>query len=77
MSEPFALRLTWAQPEDLVAHFFSQSQFEGVDVDDQIATWVNAGVDLQLRRWLVQLQYLQLPQCEHWLAGLLARLKLS
>jgi len=43
MSEPFALRLTWAQPEDLVAHFFSQSQFEGVDVDDQITTWVNAG----------------------------------
>lgn len=43
MSDPFKLRLTWAQPEDLVAHFFSQANFEGVDVADQIATWVNAG----------------------------------
>lgn len=42
-SAPFRLRLTWAQPEDLVAHFFSQAKFEGVDVADQIATWVSAG----------------------------------
>lgn len=43
MSNPFKLRLTWAQPEDLVAHFFSQAKFEGVDVDDQISTWASAG----------------------------------
>lgn len=43
MSDSFKLRLTWVQPEDLVAHFFSQAKFEGVDVAEQIATWVKAG----------------------------------
>jgi len=43
MSEPYRLRLTWAQPEDLVAHFFSQARFEGVDVNTEISTWSQAG----------------------------------
>lgn len=43
MSEPYRLRLTWAQPEDLVAHFFSQAIFEGVDVSAEISTWSSAG----------------------------------
>jgi len=41
--EPYKLRLTWAQPEDLVAHFFSQASFEGLDVSTEISTWSNAG----------------------------------
>ena len=43
MSESFALRLTWSQPEDLVAHFFSQARYEGVNVDEEIKTWTDAG----------------------------------
>lgn len=45
MSEPFKLRVTWAQPEDLVAHFFSQASFEGIDVSSQVSKWQAAGGD--------------------------------
>ena len=45
MSEPFKLRVTWAQPEDLVAHFFSQASFEGIDVSAQVSKWQEAGGD--------------------------------
>lgn len=37
------LRLTWVQPEDLVAHELVQAQAEGVDVADVAATWTAAG----------------------------------
>lgn len=43
MSDGFKLRITWAQPEDLVAHFFAQAQYEGLDVSSEIQTWVAAG----------------------------------
>lgn len=43
MGSPFKLRVTWAQPEDLVAHFFSQASYEGVDVSSEIASWEAAG----------------------------------
>lgn len=37
------MRLTWAQPEDLVAHFFAQAKYEGLDVSDEIQSWEDAG----------------------------------
>jgi ADP-ribosylglycohydrolase len=37
------LRLTWVQPEDLVAHELAQAQAEGVDVADVAAAWTAAG----------------------------------
>jgi ADP-ribosylglycohydrolase len=43
MSNPFKLRVTWAQPEDLVAHFFAQANYEGIDVSAEISTWEAAG----------------------------------
>ena len=43
MSSPFKLRVTWAQPEDLVGHFFAQAKYEGVDVSAEIAQWESAG----------------------------------
>ena len=43
MVSDFRLRITWAQPEDLVAHFFAQAKYEGLDVSPEIATWVAAG----------------------------------
>jgi len=43
----FRLRVTWAQPEDLVAHFFAQAQYEGLDVSQEIASWVEAGGSAQ------------------------------
>ncbi len=43
MTSSFKLRVTWAQPEDLVGHFFSQAKYEGVDVSAEIAQWESAG----------------------------------
>ena len=40
------MRLTWAQPEDLVAHELVQSAAEGRDVADVAARWEAAGGDL-------------------------------
>jgi ADP-ribosylglycohydrolase len=37
------MRLTWVQPEDLVAHELVQARAEGVDVADVAATWTAAG----------------------------------
>jgi ADP-ribosylglycohydrolase len=37
------VRLTWVQPEDLVAHELVQAQAEGVDVADVAAAWSAAG----------------------------------
>jgi len=37
------MRLTWVQPEDLVAHELVQAQAEGVDVADVAAAWTAAG----------------------------------
>jgi len=39
----FRLRLTWVQPEDLVAHFFAQARYEEVDISDEVTQWINAG----------------------------------
>ena len=43
MVSDFRLRVTWAQPEDLVSHFFAQAKYEGVDVSQEVAIWVKAG----------------------------------
>ena len=43
MVSDYRLRITWAQPEDLVAHFFAQARYEGLDVNDEINQWVAAG----------------------------------
>ena len=43
MSSPFKLRVTWAQPADLVGHFFGQAKYEGVNVAEEIAEWEAAG----------------------------------
>lgn len=43
MVSDYRLRVTWAQPEDLVAHFFAQARYEGLDVSDEISAWVAAG----------------------------------
>ena len=43
MPSEFKLLLTWAQPEDLVAHFISQATYEGLDVSDEIKMWQAAG----------------------------------
>lgn len=43
MVSDFRLRVTWAQPEDLVAHFFAQAKYEGVDVTAEVNAWVQAG----------------------------------
>ncbi len=40
------MRLTWAQPEDLVAHELVQSRAEGHDVDDIADRWARAGGSL-------------------------------
>ena len=40
------MRLTWAQPEDLVAHELVQSQSEGKDVSRVRERWVAAGGDV-------------------------------
>lgn len=40
------MRLTWAQPEDLLPHELVQCADEGVDVDDVAARWTAAGGDL-------------------------------
>lgn len=40
------MRLTWAQPEDLVAHELVQCADEGSDVADVAARWSGAGGDL-------------------------------
>lgn len=37
------MRLTWAQPEDLLAHEFVQSEHEGRDVTSQRTQWISAG----------------------------------
>lgn len=37
------MRLTWVQPEDLIAHELEQSRSEGKDVDDIRDRWVRAG----------------------------------
>ena len=37
------MRLTWVQPEDLVAHELVQAQAEGADVADVAAAWTAAG----------------------------------
>jgi ADP-ribosylglycohydrolase len=37
------IRLTWAQPEDLVAHAIVARRLDGVDVDDVADRWVEAG----------------------------------
>jgi len=37
------MRLTWIQPEDLVAHELVQARAEGVDVADVAAAWTAAG----------------------------------
>lgn len=39
------MRLTWAQPEDLLAHELVQSAAEGKDVTEQRERWVAAGGD--------------------------------
>src|SRR5690349_21002248 len=39
------MRLTWAQPEDLLAHEFVQSLVEGKDIAATWARWVVAGGD--------------------------------
>ncbi|TCO59820.1 ADP-ribosylglycohydrolase family protein [Actinocrispum wychmicini] len=39
------MRLTWAQPEDLLAHEFVQSAVEGRDIDRTWARWSAAGGD--------------------------------
>lgn len=39
------MRLTWAQPEDLVAHELVQCRDEGLEVDDIETRWVAAGGD--------------------------------
>ncbi|WP_024287428.1 ADP-ribosylglycohydrolase family protein [Cellulomonas sp. KRMCY2] len=41
------MRLTWAQPEDLIAHELVQSAAEGTDVADVAARWAAAGGDLR------------------------------
>jgi len=43
MTSSFKLRVTWAQPEDLVGHFFGQAKYEGVDVAAEISEWEAAG----------------------------------
>ncbi len=43
MVSDFRLRLTWAQPEDLVGHFFAQAKYEGLDVSEEIKMWLRAG----------------------------------
>ena len=43
MTSSFKLRVTWAQPEDLVGHFFGQAKFEGVDIAAEISEWEAAG----------------------------------
>ena len=47
MESDFRLRITWAQPEDLAPHFFAQARFEGLDVSQEISTWVAAGGSAQ------------------------------
>ena len=39
------MRLTWAQPEDLLAHELVQATAEGKDVTDVRERWVTAGGD--------------------------------
>ena len=39
------MRLTWAQPEDLLAHELVQSLAEGRDTARVLARWVAAGGD--------------------------------
>ncbi|MER6871727.1 ADP-ribosylglycohydrolase family protein, partial [Amycolatopsis sp. NPDC000673] len=39
------MRLTWAQPEDLLAHEFVQSAVEGKDVASVRERWIAAGGD--------------------------------
>ena len=46
MSGPFEMRLTWAQPEDLIAHFFNQAAFEGIDISAETQSWLAAGGSL-------------------------------
>jgi hypothetical protein len=43
MTSSYKLRVTWAQPEDLVGHFFGQAKYEGVDVAAEISEWEAAG----------------------------------
>lgn len=40
------MRLTWVQPEDLVAHAFVAARLDGVDVDDLAERWRTAGGSL-------------------------------
>ena len=35
------MRLTWAQPEDLLLHEFVQARGEGIDVSDQEQRWLS------------------------------------
>ncbi|WRS30497.1 ADP-ribosylglycohydrolase family protein [Actinomycetaceae bacterium MB13-C1-2] len=39
------MRLTWAQPEDLLPHEFVQSSAEGLDIAPWLQRWVEAGGD--------------------------------
>ncbi len=40
------LRVTWAQPEDLIVHEFAQARLDGVDVSEFQQRWVDSGGDL-------------------------------
>lgn len=44
------MRLSWSQPEDLIAHEIAQSRVEGKEVDAVAAEWVAAGGDLAIGR---------------------------
>jgi ADP-ribosylglycohydrolase len=44
------VRLSWSQPEDLVAHEIAQSRIEGKDVGGIADEWVAAGGDLAIAR---------------------------
>ncbi len=44
------MRLSWSQPEDLIAHEIAQSRVEGKDVDAVVAEWAAAGGDLSVGR---------------------------
>jgi ADP-ribosylglycohydrolase len=43
LASDFKLRVTWAQPEDLIAHTIAQAIFEGVDVEEEIKRWRDNG----------------------------------
>lgn len=44
------MRLSWSQPEDLIAHEIAQSRVEGKEVDAAAAEWEAAGGDLSIGR---------------------------